>query len=81
VIAAHQGVCRQSSVESRRQIVTSGSLWITEPESAVPFRKMLDLPSGVFLRGLTWTRDGSSLIVGRIQWMGDIFLAERSAMP
>jgi hypothetical protein len=41
-------------------------------------RKLLDLPAGVFLSGLTWSRDGSSLIVGRIQWAGDIFFAERS---
>jgi Tol biopolymer transport system component len=57
----------------------SGSIWIIEPEGGTPFRKLLDLPAGVFLRGLTWSRDGSSLIVGRIQWAGDIFFAERSA--
>jgi len=32
----------------------------------------------VFLRGLTWSLDGSSFIVGRYQGAGDIFLAERS---
>jgi hypothetical protein len=45
----------------------------------VPFKKLMDLPAGVFLRGLTWARDGSSIIVGRYRSSGDIFLAERSA--
>ena len=57
---------------------SSGSIWIVEPEGVAPFRKLLDLPAGVYLRGLTWSRDGSSLIIGRIQGTGDIFLAERS---
>jgi hypothetical protein len=58
-----------------------GSIWIIEPRSAVPYKKLMDLPAGVFLRGLTWARDGSSFIVGRYRWAGDIFLAERSATP
>ena len=56
----------------------SGSIWIVEPESATPFRKLLDLTAGVQVRGISWSRDGSSVIIGRIQSSGDIFLAERS---
>ncbi|MEO7796000.1 MAG: protein kinase [Thermoanaerobaculia bacterium] len=56
-----------------------GAIWIVEPGSSHPYRKLLDLPSGVRLRGITWSRDGASLVVGRIQRSGDIFLAERSA--
>jgi Tol biopolymer transport system component len=56
----------------------AGSIWIVEPEGAAPLRKLVDLPAGVFLRGLAWSPDGSSLIVGRIRWTGDIFYAERS---
>ena len=58
-----------------------GSVWIIEPASTAPPRKLLDLPGGVFFRGLTWSRDGSSLVLGRVQQSGDIFLAERSAQP
>jgi hypothetical protein len=58
-----------------------GSVWIVEPNNALPFRKLMDLPAGVFLRGLTWARDGSSLIVGRYHSSGDIFMAERSLKP
>jgi hypothetical protein len=56
-----------------------GSVWIIEPNDPVPYKKLMDLPAGVFLRGLTWASDGSSIIVGRYRWSGDIFLAERSA--
>ena len=58
-----------------------GSIWIIEPASEASPRKLLDLPAGVFFRGLAWSRDGSSLILGRIQQSGDIFLAERSEKP
>jgi len=57
----------------------AGSVWIIEPNSPTPYKKLMDLPAGVFLRGMTWARDGSSIIVGRYRWSGDIFLAERSA--
>ncbi len=56
-----------------------GSLWIVDPAAAQPYRKLLDLPVGVFTRGITWANDGKSLIVGTYRWTGDIFLAERSA--
>jgi Tol biopolymer transport system component len=55
-----------------------GAIWIVEPGGREPYRKLLDLPSGVRLRGLSWSRDGASLVVGRILRSGDIFLAERS---
>ena len=56
----------------------AGSIWIVEPNNPNPYKKLIDLPGGVFLRGLTWSPDGSSFIVGRYRWAGDIFLAERS---
>ena len=56
-----------------------GSLWIVDPASPKPYHKLLDLPAGVFTRGITWSSDGKSLIVGTYRWSGDIFLAERSA--
>jgi hypothetical protein len=59
----------------------AGSIWIIEPNNAAPYKRLMDLPAGEFVRGLTWARDGSSIIVGRYRWSGDIFLAERSATP
>ena len=55
-----------------------GSLWIVDPGAASPYRKLLDLATGDLIRGITWSRDGSSLVVGRVQRAGDIFFAERS---
>jgi eukaryotic-like serine/threonine-protein kinase len=56
----------------------AGHVWIVEPDGVMPIRKLIDLPAGDYLRGITWTRDGSALVVGRIRWAGDIILAERS---
>jgi dipeptidyl aminopeptidase/acylaminoacyl peptidase len=56
----------------------AGHIWIIEPDGGAPIRKLIDLPAGDYLRGITWTRDGSALVVGRIRWAGDIVLAERS---
>jgi hypothetical protein len=58
----------------------AGYIWIFEPGGTTPPRKLLDLPAGVYLRGMAWSRDGSSLIVGRVQWSSDIVLAERSGV-
>ena len=55
----------------------TGSISIVTLDSAPPFRKLIDLPSGVYLRGVTWSRDGSVLVIGHIRWAGDIVLAER----
>jgi eukaryotic-like serine/threonine-protein kinase len=57
----------------------AGSIWIIDPFSPQPYKKLMDLPAGVFIRGLTWSPDGSSFVVGRYLWSGDIFLAEQSA--
>jgi serine/threonine protein kinase/Tol biopolymer transport system component len=54
----------------------AGSIWIIEPNNPAPYKKLMDVPAGEFVRGLTWTRDGSSIIVGRYRRSGDIFLAE-----
>jgi hypothetical protein len=58
----------------------AGFIWVFEPGGTALPRKLLDLPTGVLLRGMAWNRDGSSLIVGRVQWSSDIVIAERSGM-
>jgi Tol biopolymer transport system component len=59
----------------------AGTLWTVDPANPEPYQKLLDLPTGVFVRGLAWSHDGRSLVFGRYRWSGDIFLAERSARP
>jgi Tol biopolymer transport system component len=56
-----------------------GSLWIVDLASPSPYRKLINLPGGVFARGLSWSPDGASLFVGTYRWSGDIFLAQPSA--
>jgi len=53
------------------------SIWIVEPDSSQPFRKLIELPGGVRPRGVTWTSDGSSLIFGRQEALSDLVLFER----
>jgi Tol biopolymer transport system component len=56
-----------------------GALWIVEPGAPEPYRKLIDLPDGVRLRGIAWDREGTSLVLGRIQRTSDVFLAELAA--
>ena len=39
----------------------AGYIWIFRAAPTTPPRKLLDLPAGVYLRGIAWSRDGSSL--------------------
>ena len=57
-----------------------GAIWIIDPHSRT-YRKLLDLGPTDLARGIAWSRDGSSLILGLIQRSGDIFLAERAGKP
>jgi Tol biopolymer transport system component len=56
----------------------NASIWIVQPESAEPFRKLLELPGELRPRGITWTSDGSSLIFGRQEALSDLVLFERT---
>ena len=38
---------------------------LSKPNEASPYRKVTDLSGGPRLRGITWTRDGSAIIVGK----------------
>ena len=51
-----------------------GTLWIADPRRDTAHRKIAELPAGVHLRGIAWSRDGSSLVVGYNQTAGDIVL-------
>jgi serine/threonine protein kinase len=55
----------------------AGYIWIIDPSGVVPSRKLIDLPPDVYPRGGSWSRDGSSFVVGLSRTTGDIILAER----
>jgi eukaryotic-like serine/threonine-protein kinase len=55
----------------------NAAIWIVEPDSSQPFRKLIELPGEVRPRGITWTSDGASLIFGRQEALSDLVLFER----
>ncbi len=54
------------------------ALWLFDPGATPLLRRLIELPPGPRIRGLTWTRDGSSIIVGKHDALSDIVLFERS---
>lgn len=54
------------------------SLWIAEPEGREPLRKLLDLPTSVLPRGMTWSTDGSGVVIAYQDFASDIVLFDLS---
>jgi serine/threonine protein kinase len=52
----------------------AASIWIVEPDAREPFRKLLELPVSVRPRGITWSADGSSVIIAKQEMPSDIVL-------
>jgi Tol biopolymer transport system component len=74
--------------DGRRLAVTSQpggagliSIWIVEPDGPTVYRKLIDLPMSSRIRGLSWTRDGSGLIIGKRDTSSDIILLDQSEPP
>ena len=53
-------------------------IWIVEPAASTPFRRLLELEPTVRPRGLSWTRDGSRLIMSSQESLSDLVLYELS---
>jgi serine/threonine protein kinase len=56
--------------------VMASTVWMFDPMGGQPGRRLMDFPSDVRLRGVTWSPDGQSLIVGQQRRTGDIVLFE-----
>jgi hypothetical protein len=54
----------------------AAALWIFDVQGLEPPRKVAEFLSNVRFRGVTWTPDGKSVIVGRRSQSGDIVLFE-----
>jgi serine/threonine protein kinase/sugar lactone lactonase YvrE len=52
------------------------AVWIVDPAASTPFRELLELESAVRPRGLTWTRDGTRLIMSSQESLSDIVFSE-----
>jgi Tol biopolymer transport system component len=53
------------------------SVWIVDPDAAAPYRKLIDLPAGPRIRGVTWTRDGSAVIVGKHETSSHVVMLDQ----
>ena len=52
------------------------TIWIFDPDSRDQFRQLAELPVTMFVRGITWSPDGSSVIVGQQETKSDIVLLD-----
>jgi hypothetical protein len=59
-----------------QQSNATASIWIMDLQTA-HFEKLLDLGIGPRIRGVTWTRDGKALIIGKHDWTSDIVLMDQ----
>jgi serine/threonine protein kinase len=50
--------------------------WIVEPGKAEAIHKSVEFPSDTRIRGLAWSSDGKSLIIGRQRRNGDVVLMD-----
>jgi Tol biopolymer transport system component len=58
------------------------SIWIvTLQGAALSYRKLVELPNGPRIRGLTWTPDGSSIVFGQHDAASDIVLLDQATSP
>jgi Tol biopolymer transport system component len=57
---------------------TAAEIWIVEPGAANPFRQLLKWPVTIRPRGLTWTPDGSAVVIAKQEAPSDIVLFELS---
>jgi serine/threonine protein kinase len=70
------------SPDSKRVAVASlpangpAQIWVVEPSAPQPYRKLLDLPTTVRVRGLTWSKDGGSVIYAGQEFNDDIVMYE-----
>ena len=52
------------------------SIWLADPDARMPFTKLVELPTGPRIRGITWTSDGA-LIIGQHDTESDIVLMDQ----
>ena len=60
-----------SSVESG---FAASSIWVVDPSGREPLRKLADLPITVRPRGITWTPDGSGVVIAEQESLSDIVM-------
>jgi Tol biopolymer transport system component len=54
------------------------SVWLIDPEAANSLTRVADSAAGPRFRGISWTRDGTAVIVGKRDWTSDIVLLDQN---
>jgi Tol biopolymer transport system component len=52
-------------------------VWLVEPDQKQPYTLLMEFPNGPRVSGLTWTPDGSAVIMGKHDWTSDIVLMQQ----
>ena len=61
------------------QANSRATIWICDPDAPDPFHQLIELPVSVRVRGITWTPDGSSVLVAEQESRSDIVLFDLTA--
>jgi Tol biopolymer transport system component len=66
---------RVAAVSSQANSKTE--IWIAEPRAG-RLDRLVELPGGVRVRGITWTPDGSAVIISQLTQLSDLVLFDLS---
>jgi Tol biopolymer transport system component len=66
---------RLAVIEQQANLTTR--VWLVEPNQKQPYTMLMEFPPGPRVRGLTWTPDGSAVIMGKHDWTSDIVLMQQ----
>jgi Tol biopolymer transport system component len=66
---------RLAVIEQQANLPTK--VWLVEPNQKQPYTLLMEFPTGPRVRGLTWTPDGSAVIMGKHDWTSDIVLMQQ----
>jgi hypothetical protein len=70
---------KQVAIVSQNTNLPSALWTITPDEPGAAFRRVIQLPLGPRVRGITWLSDSPSLLIGMHDWTSDIVLMDTPA--
>lgn len=70
---------KQVAIVSQNTNLPSALWTITPDEPGAAFRRVIQLPLGPRIRGITWLSDSTSLLIGMHDWTSDIVLMDTPA--
>ena len=55
-------------------------VWLVEPGQQQPYALLTEFPPGPRVRGVTWTKDGTAIVIGKHDWISDIVLMRQDEL-